>query len=108
MGRNISVIIGTGCGLDGRGYVPGWGKTFCSTASIPALGDTQDPTRWVPAADFSGVKEPDHEADYSPPSIAEASSVGAIPPCHHTSTWRGAQLTNHRDKLRLATILGRA
>jgi hypothetical protein len=60
------------------------------TASRPALVDTQNPIRWVPAAVFPRVKGPGHEADYSPPSSAVVSSGGAIPPRHHTSLWRGA------------------
>jgi hypothetical protein len=36
-----------------------------------------------------GVKRPEREADYLPPSSAEVNG-GAVPPLPHTSSWRGA------------------
>jgi hypothetical protein len=45
---DISLDIGTGYGLDGKGSIPGRDKMFFySTASRPALGPTQPPIQWV-------------------------------------------------------------
>jgi hypothetical protein len=41
----------------------------------PALGLTQPPNQWVPAAFSQGVKRPDREADHSPPSSAEVKNA---------------------------------
>jgi hypothetical protein len=35
-----------------------------------------------------GVKQPEREADHSPPSSAEVKNHGAIPPLPHTSPWQ--------------------
>jgi hypothetical protein len=60
-------VIGV-VGFDsGRGL-----KIFLSTtASKSALGPTQPPIQWVPAAFSLGVKRPGREADHSPPSNTE-------------------------------------
>jgi hypothetical protein len=39
---------------------------------------------------FTGIKRPGHEADHSPPSIAEDNNCGAIPSLLHMSLWCGA------------------
>jgi hypothetical protein len=59
-------------------------------ASVPALGPTQPPIKWIPGALFPGVKRPRREADHSLPSSAEVKNGGTIPPLPHTSSWRGA------------------
>jgi hypothetical protein len=41
------------------------------TVSRPAMGPTQHPMRWVPGALSLGIKRPEHEAEYAPPSSAE-------------------------------------
>jgi len=46
MGRDSSVGIATGYGLDGPGIASQWGESFCP--SRPALGPTQPPVQWVP------------------------------------------------------------
>jgi len=46
-----------------------------TTASRPALKPTEPCMQWVLEALYLKVKWPDHEADQSPPSIAEAKSV---------------------------------
>jgi hypothetical protein len=48
---------------------PGRGKNFhISMSSRSAMGPTQPPIQWVPAAVSPGVKQPGREADYSPTS----------------------------------------
>jgi hypothetical protein len=51
----------------GRGSSPGTG--LLSASSRPVLVPTQPPIQWVP-----GVKRPRHDADHSPPTIAEVSN----------------------------------
>jgi hypothetical protein len=51
------------------------GIFLLTTASRPALGPTQHPMQWVPAALSLGVKRPGREADHLPPSSAEVKSA---------------------------------
>jgi hypothetical protein len=53
----------------------GWEIFPSTTASRPALGTTQPPIQWVPAAFFLGLKRPVCEADHSPPSSAEVKNA---------------------------------
>jgi hypothetical protein len=56
--RDSEVGITTGYGLGDRGVgvrVPVGSRNF-STSSRPALGPTQPPIQWVPAASFPGGK----------------------------------------------------
>jgi len=55
-----------------RGLSPAWVWEFLSSPlwSRPALGPTQLPIHWVPAALSVGLKWLGHEADHSPPSSA--------------------------------------
>jgi hypothetical protein len=46
-------------------------RLFATAVSRLALGPTQPPIQWVPAAFFLGVKWPGREADRLPPSSAE-------------------------------------
>jgi hypothetical protein len=46
-GRDSSVGIATGYGLEGPGIESRWGRDFSHT-SRPALGSTQPPVQWVP------------------------------------------------------------
>jgi hypothetical protein len=48
VGRDSSVDIATGYGLDGPGIESRWGRDFLHT-SRPALGPTQPPVKWVPS-----------------------------------------------------------
>jgi len=57
--------------------------------SRPALGPNQSPIQWVPWALSVGVKEPESEADRSPPSSAEVKIHRAIPPIPYTLSWYG-------------------
>jgi hypothetical protein len=45
------------------------------TVSRPALGPTQHPIQWILGALSLGVKRQGHEADHSPPSIAEVKNA---------------------------------
>jgi len=40
-----------------------------------ALGPTQLPIQWGPGALSTGVKQPGHEADHSPPSSADIENM---------------------------------
>jgi hypothetical protein len=75
MGRDNSVGIATGYGLDDR--MSGvrfpaelWIFLF-ETMFRPALRPTQPPIQWVPGVLSLGVKRQRREADHSPPSSAE-------------------------------------
>jgi hypothetical protein len=52
----------------------GLGIFLLTTASGPALGHTQPPIQWVPAALSLGIKRPGSEADHSP-SITEVNNA---------------------------------
>jgi hypothetical protein len=91
-GRNSSVGIAKGYGLDGWGSIRGGGKS-----SRPALGPTQHLIQWVPGVLHSGVKRPGHEADHLPPSVSEVNNCGAILPLRHTSSSRYALLIKYTD-----------
>jgi hypothetical protein len=80
--RTIGVL-----GFDSR---RGLGIFLFTTLSRTALGPTQPPSPWLPAALSLGVKRPGREADNSPPSSAEVNMRGAIPPLPNTSSCRGA------------------
>jgi hypothetical protein len=49
----------------------GLGIFLFTTTSRTALRPTQPSVQWVPGVLSLWVKQPGHEADYSPPSIAE-------------------------------------
>jgi hypothetical protein len=56
-----------------------------TTVSIPPLGLTQPPIKWVPVALSLSVKRPGREADHSPSSSVEAKnawSYTSTPPIH--------------------------
>jgi hypothetical protein len=65
-------------GFDSR---RGLGIFLFTTVSRTALGPTQPPVQWIPAALSLGVKQPGREADHSPPSSAEVKNE-----CSYTST----------------------
>jgi hypothetical protein len=46
--------------------------------------------QWVLGTVSLGLKQQEHEADQSPPSIAKVKNGGAIPPLLDTSSWHGA------------------
>jgi hypothetical protein len=51
----------------------------------------------LPGALSPGVKRPRHEAHHSPLSSAEFNNVRAITLLLHKSSWRGAQVFEHRN-----------
>jgi len=67
MGRDSSVGIATGYGMDGPGIESRWGRDF-PHPSTPALGPTQPPIQWVPGLS-RGVKRPGRGVDH-PPHLA--------------------------------------
>jgi hypothetical protein len=70
-----SVSTATGYGLDDLlievRFPAEDANSFLDTISRPALGATQPPISWVPAALSLGVKRPECEADHVPPPSAE-------------------------------------
>jgi hypothetical protein len=80
--------------LDALGSIPGGGMIISFTQSIPALGLTQPPIRWVPGALFPGAKRLGREAVYSPQSLAGVKNGGSVPPRRHMSSCHGASLRN--------------
>jgi hypothetical protein len=72
-GRDSSVGIATGYGLDDRGFESqqGLGSSLFTIVTRPAPEPTQPPIQWVPGALYLGEKRPRREADHSPPSSAE-------------------------------------
>jgi hypothetical protein len=76
-GRDISVGIATGYGLDGPGSIPVRVKILLSsTESTPAV----EPIKWVAEALFLGGNAAGREAGHSPPTSAEIKSGRVIPP----------------------------
>ena len=69
VGRDSSVGIATGYGLDGPGIEFRWGGRDFSHLSRPALGPTQSPVQWVPGLS-RGKERPERDADPSPSSSA--------------------------------------
>jgi hypothetical protein len=71
------------------GSTPGRGSygIFLFTTSTVALGPTQPPVQWVPEALVSGVKWLECEADFSPPSGAEAKNAWSYTSTHQMSSW---------------------
>jgi hypothetical protein len=65
-----------GCSSPGGGL----GIFLSNTASKTALGPTQPPIQWVPAALSLGLKRPGREADHSPPSSSEVKNTGSYTP----------------------------
>jgi hypothetical protein len=51
------------------------GLFLLATASRPALGPTQPPIQWQSGILPRGVKRPEREAEYSPPSSAEVKNA---------------------------------
>jgi hypothetical protein len=61
-------------------FLTGAGYFSFSTVSKRALGPTQPPLQWKPLPVSLGVKWPEREADFSPPSSADLENAGAVPP----------------------------
>jgi hypothetical protein len=90
--RDSVVGIATGYELDDGGVgvrVPVGSRIF-STSSRPALGPTQPPIQWLPAALSPGVKRPGREADDSPQLVPRSRKYGSIHPLLQKPSWRSA------------------
>jgi hypothetical protein len=74
-----------------------WSFLFSITSRL-TLGSTQFPIQLVPVSLPKEVKQLGHEAEHSPPSIAEVKKNGAITPLSHTSSWRGADLIKQGNR----------
>jgi hypothetical protein len=48
-----------------------WRGTYSRTGTIYLTFFTQPPIQWVPGTRSLGVKQPEREADHSPPSCVE-------------------------------------
>jgi hypothetical protein len=74
------------------------------TASRPALGPTQPPIQWVPGALSPGIKWPEREANYSPPSTTAVKNFR-----NYISTapyvFRALYLVKHRDNFILFCLI---
>jgi hypothetical protein len=75
--------------IEGSSAGRGWEFLF-TTASSPALGQTQPPIRCVPGALFLGVKRQEREAITHLHLVPRPRMRGAIPPLPNTPSWRGA------------------
>ena len=64
VGRDSSVGIATGYGLDGPGIESRWGRDI-PHPSRPALVPTQPPIQWI-SGFFPGVKRPGRDVDHPP------------------------------------------
>jgi hypothetical protein len=69
----------------GRSSSPGRVKNFLfSKLSRPALGSTQPPIQCAPGVLSHGVKQPDREADHSPPASADVKKMWIYTSTSHT------------------------
>jgi hypothetical protein len=78
----------------------GLGIFLFITAPRTALGPTQPPIQWVPAALSLGVKRPERKANRLPPSSAEVKErVELYLHSPNTPSWRGAQFKKAQGQL---------
>jgi hypothetical protein len=70
----------------GRGLIPSGESNFSILHSV----QTQPSIQMILGAFSLGVKRQGNEADHAPPSSAEVTNGGVIPPHTHTSSWRNA------------------
>jgi hypothetical protein len=87
-----SVDIALGYGLDDRGSRVRFPAGNFSLHHRLHNGSGAHPASYPrgTGALFLGVKQPEREADHSPPSSAEVKMHGAIPPLPNMPSWRGA------------------
>ena len=77
VGRDSSVGIATGYGLDGPGIESRWGQNF-PHLSRQSLGPTQHPVQWIPRLSW-GKERPGRDADPHPASMPWSRKSKAIP-----------------------------
>jgi hypothetical protein len=97
--RDGSVGKSTGYRVGGRNSIAARLNILYSAPSRPALKPTQPPIQWVPGEIYPGDKAAGAWSWHLPPSSVEAKNGGAILALSHMSSWRGAELTKHREKL---------
>jgi hypothetical protein len=88
--------------IGGSNSSGGLGIFLFTTASRPALGDTQFPVQWVPEALSLGVKRPGVKLT-THLYVVSGARMCAVPPLPNTPSWRGAQL-KHRDNFTFTQI----
>jgi hypothetical protein len=97
--------IALGYGLDGRGFESrcGLGVFLFITTSRRALGEegTQPLIQWVPGTLSLGVKRPDREAEYSPPSSAEVKNAWSYTsiPQYTCMAWCSVKRKHKREEV---------
>jgi hypothetical protein len=76
-------------------------------ASRTALGSTQPPIQWVPGGLSLGVKQPQYEADHSPPSSAEVKNAWSYTstPQYATMAWCSVKKKKPSDNLTFLTLI---
>jgi hypothetical protein len=80
----LNSSVGYSDGLDGPGSIPGRRKILLfSPTARSALGPTQPPVQWVPAALSPGVKRPGREATTHLHLMPKSRMCGGIPPLPH-------------------------
>jgi hypothetical protein len=84
--RDSSDGMETGYGFDGQGLIPA--RTFLHSIQTGS-GANLDSCPVGTRGSFPWVKQPEREADHSPPSSAEVKNDGAIPPLPHISSSHG-------------------
>jgi hypothetical protein len=86
MGKPRERNDGLRAGRPGFGSQQGEPTFLFSTAFRPALELTQPFIQRIPGPPFPGEKWPRRAADHLPPSDAEVTNGGAIPPLNYLST----------------------
>jgi hypothetical protein len=66
-------------------------EIFLSSTSFRlVLRPIQPPIQWILGTLSPGVKQPEHEADYLPPTIAEVKNMEIYTSTPHMSSWHNA------------------
>jgi len=94
----------TGYRLDDQGSIPRGVRTIPFTTMFRlALWPYQPPIQWVPGNLSLGIKQPRHEADYSPPPCDKVKNVyryTSIPPYIFMAWWLISLVLNETERMR--------